>query len=546
MAFPNKFPGVCCSCGGKVGSYKGIAFKQGGKWAMSHKEGECGGVEKTYSFGDIVLDEYQQVIFDAVQAGAVGTHIVVDAKAGTGKTTLQCFAITELYKKFSDLKILCLAFGSADGARMKERVPTGVQALTTHSFCMSIVKKHWKNARLNEDKVQELVDCVVGADNDKEEERGHVVELLAKVQADAVLRGDHGSYDSLIESYELEMPEDRTRIYQYVDKVLELGSDVKTWGFTFDDALYFVATMPLPVASVDFVGVDECQDYNQCQLILTRKLVDSGARVMAVGDPNQSLFMFRGARHDSFARIVSMLTSSSRGATVLSMPVCRRCSVSVIRHAQQIVSGIVARPDAPLGAVGLGYQVSKMMDSLSAGDMVICRTNAPLIQLAWKLILGGKEFYMRGGKQEGYFLSWMADMLASKFGRPTTDVGEIMNRADKWLSERKCSKYRLAEHQGRVEVLKLIASRSTDLKSFKSEIRALFREPSDLTRCIVLSTIHRAKGSEGRRVFHLNPELCPHPLATTVEQKQQEQNALYVARTRAAEEYYETVGEFAS
>ena len=62
---------------------------------------------------------------------------------------------------------------------------------------------------------------------------------------------------------------------------------------------------------------------------------------------------------------------------------------------------------------------------------------------------------------------------------------------------------------------------------------------SDRTKAgIRLSSIHKAKGLEADRVFFLQlPKArCPHPMAKTPWQYEQEKNLLYVAYTRAIRE----------
>ena len=52
----------------------------------------------------------------------------------------------------------------------------------------------------------------------------------------------------------------------------------------------------------------------------------------------------------------------------------------------------------------------------------------------------------------------------------------------------------------------------------------------------LLSTIHAAKGTEATRVIIYCPELIPSKYANTSWQRDQEDNLLYVAITRAQEE----------
>jgi superfamily I DNA/RNA helicase len=51
----------------------------------------------------------------------------------------------------------------------------------------------------------------------------------------------------------------------------------------------------------------------------------------------------------------------------------------------------------------------------------------------------------------------------------------------------------------------------------------------------LLSSIHRAKGLEAKRVFILRSDLLPHPMAKSEWAKGQEKNLSYVAKTRAIE-----------
>lgn len=54
-------------------------------------------------------------------------------------------------------------------------------------------------------------------------------------------------------------------------------------------------------------------------------------------------------------------------------------------------------------------------------------------------------------------------------------------------------------------------------------------------KAITLSTIHKSKGLEARRVWWLNSSRCPAPWAKRPWQQQQEINLCYVAATRAIE-----------
>jgi superfamily I DNA/RNA helicase len=74
-------------------------------------------------------------------------------------------------------------------------------------------------------------------------------------------------------------------------------------------------------------------------------------------------------------------------------------------------------------------------------------------------------------------------------------------------------------------------------RSVDEFLRAVQRLFSDEEKGVVrLSSIHRAKGDEAKRVFILRPELLPHPRSRTAIQHEQEENLRYVAFTRARAE----------
>jgi DNA helicase-2/ATP-dependent DNA helicase PcrA len=61
---------------------------------------------------------------------------------------------------------------------------------------------------------------------------------------------------------------------------------------------------------------------------------------------------------------------------------------------------------------------------------------------------------------------------------------------------------------------------------------------SDLKDKVILTSVHKSKGFEFGRVYLLDIENFPHAMATRDEDKEQEENAKYVAMTRAEEELH--------
>jgi DNA helicase-2/ATP-dependent DNA helicase PcrA len=412
---------------------------------------------------------------------------------------------------------------------------------------MGVIRSRHRGAKHNQRKTAELLETIVGPDDHYDKLREQVRSLLAIVQADAVRPGDLEGIRKTLgnEGYDFCVAEaEADKVVELTNAVLVEGMDVKKYGFTFDDALYICAIEDVEFPHIDVVLVDEIQDWNNCQLTILAKWITAGARIVAIGDPDQSLYGFRGAQPDAFDRVRDILSGN---IAEFLMPYCRRSGSMIVAHAAKLVPTIQALPDAPQGEIELSVPIGTMLGRLVPGeDMVLSRTNARLVRLMYTCIRMGIPAHMRKGKQEAGYLCWFVDMLAKGEGGPAcSDVGELIFRAQRWLSDRaaRTSAYKLEEHRGRVEVLSLICERVMSVNELKDEITRLFQPPGKGVKTVVLSTIHGAKGGEADRVWNISADLMPHPRAKSPAQQQQEKNAMYVCCTRARNAYFETVGE---
>ena len=90
----------------------------------------------------------------------------------------------------------------------------------------------------------------------------------------------------------------------------------------------------------------------------------------------------------------------------------------------------------------------------------------------------------------------------------------------------------------KVAVLKAFAEGALSLGEMEAKIKTFGKlcrgdGKSGNANVILLSSVHRAKGLESKRVFILHHELMPHPMAKSLWAKGQEENLKYVAITRA-------------
>jgi superfamily I DNA/RNA helicase len=310
------------------------------------------------------------------------------------------------------------------------------------------------------------------------------------------------------------------------------ASNADTQRVDFDDMLYIAVRDNLSLPKFDFVFVDEAQDTNMIQREILRKIMRPNARMVAVGDPAQAIYGFRGAD----ARSLHMIAREFDAVT-LPLSISYRCAASVVRYAQQWVDHIQAREGAPEGIVeDRGYDWSP--EDFSPNDLVVCRKTAPLISLAFKCIRFNVPAQVMG-RDIGQGLK----ALIKKMNAPNIDI--LADKLRKYM-EREVAKARKEDDDKKVEsiqdkvgsLLFLIDALREDrrnLQGLDAGIDYLFK---DKANAVKLATIHKSKGLEADTVWWLGRSECPAQWARQQWQKQEEIHLCYVAATRAKNELY--------
>lgn len=549
-------------------------------------------------------------------------HILIKALAGTGKTSTLVWLVRSGTEDHTlKGKVIYLAFNKSIQEELAEKMQgTGVPALTTHSFGYSALRKHFgknidipgtKNGVIK-DKFMELL-CRENGFAVTEESirqvrkteeyqfRAAVIELIGYIKNWAIFPHvvkDHWEFTAdqqlrfaeLIAIYEIEMPPNGTpqQIMQWATRTLLANMPLpgeRLNKIDYDDMLYLPLALNLPFEGYDLVLTDESQDFNTCQhLMLERILKVRNGRAIVVGDPNQSLYGFRGADPRSFDRIADLLKATGRPVTVLPLPVNYRCDADIIEYAQQWVPEIEGASKVPGTVDEIGFYESIERANNEGFDIeladgpdhatralplpgkpptrfaFLCRINLPLIVTAYQLIAREKRVCIIGRNQIGAPLKHLVEALCGNNSRSPdytnrlTDLTDRQGRiAEKGLLSRlndyvRIQSAKLAEerHENKlealiqnVECLEVVCQQVKDnqVSSVIAQIDKLFVEEAE-PGAISLSTIHRAKGLEFDVVLILCPNLLPHPSAKTDDERQQERNACYVACTRARYRLY--------
>jgi superfamily I DNA/RNA helicase len=251
-----------------------------------------------------------------------------------------------------------------------------------------------------------------------------------------------------------------------------------------------------------------------------------------VGDTNQAINGFAGADPASVQRIEAH-TQAQR----FPLPICYRCPTSHIELARAHVPYMEARPSAPVGTIG-HIKENDLAKMVQIGDLVLCRATEPVLRWAFRLMQAGKPVMVRG-RELSEDLVGLIHTIERREGFTFTKFGEHLTQYEQEQRERLRQR---EEHEQLVESLedRCMAVRvcyehlgAKSIKDLVTKVNHLFKEEHGR---VVLSTIHRAKGSEAKRVFLLESKKLP---LTWMGQQdweyEQEQHIRYVALTRATE-----------
>lgn len=482
----------------------------------------------------------QQAIFDAVKNGfetKTATHLLVNAVAGSGKTTTILRALSQLP---DSSKKLFLAFNTSAVKDAQARAETlGIKNLvikTLNSAGHHLVMNHLKTRRIVLDnyKVSNALEELRKSDIDakktiREYDRAAAIQLvdLAKAHGIVINGGDKSltqdSYDNWVALVNRFGVEDaHMNEIQAARRALSYSSRNR-YVIDFNDQCYLPFYYDAKDNSYDVVAVDEAQDLTIVQQNLAGRFVKANGVMIFVGDRAQAIYGFRGADTSSMDNILR-----AYNCVEYPLDVSYRCPRSVVEAAQVYNPVIQSHPDAELGSVSSLLEYSA--DNFSEGDMVVCRNRAPLVRLAIKLLMDRMPVKIG------------ADVISSimKVINTVNDFSKknscsLEDALDTWLKETTeglDSETAKASYQDLYDCCKELIVYN-DVKIIKSKLQDLDGKKMDASECVTLLTIHRAKGLEADTVWLLNPGLMPSPWAKEPWEKQQETNLAYVATTRA-------------
>jgi superfamily I DNA/RNA helicase len=524
---------------------------------------------------------YQIAFFNELTNGR--GDILLSAVAGSGKTKSIEEGINRI-PGVDRLRVLATAFNKHIETELKGRqgrglIPRSVTVSTIHGLGYKVLaaafpmanRATWvegrKYTRLSELLWSQISFADLGFVDPKEAQEQKILAIDATTELARLAMltltdtGDMEALADLSGRYDIELPGNGTLIEQVLASVGTLvrwgregAPTVDRYGLSyhpaerisFEDMVCLPVALGLPIPQFDLCLIDEAQDFNRAQQELLLRTRAATGRAVWVGDRRQSIYAFTGADAQSFDRIREMT-----GAHELPLSICYRCSKSVVSLASRLVPQIKPSDSAIDGQVAhiseeelqekiIGFWRANSQEEF----LVVCRVTAPLISLAFKLLQRGVPAQVKGRDIGRSLISLLDELESSKgfqiaaWGASVATFKAVKLEA---LGRRKNPELVVAAFIDRMdsleavhEGLKIREGRVT-IESIRGYLQRLF---SDDAGAITLSTIHKAKGLEAKRVAILKPQLLPHPMAHLAEDLEQERNLAYVAITRAKEELY--------
>jgi DNA helicase-2/ATP-dependent DNA helicase PcrA len=308
--------------------------------------------------------------------------LLVLAGAGSGKTRVLTARVNHLISEHGvpPDRILAVTFTNKAAGEMRERItrllgsePSGMWVGTFHAIGARLLRRHadrlgWDHAFSIFDSDQSLrlvknVQDSLGLDPKRWSPKAIRAEISnAKnllIDGDTFAKDTEGSFDLFVRNV--------GRVFPEYQKALKDQN-----AFDFDDLLM----KPVELLENDpelldryrerfsFILVDEYQDTNRAQFRFVEMLAQGHENLMVVGDPDQSIYGWRGA---DIKNILDFEVGFPR-ALVVALEVNYRSSACILDAANAVIVENVNRPDKTLRTDRTGGEKITLVETFDEGD----------------------------------------------------------------------------------------------------------------------------------------------------------------------------------
>jgi superfamily I DNA/RNA helicase/RecB family exonuclease len=323
------------------------------------------------------LDEAQRAVVTHT-----GGPLLVLAGPGTGKTTVIVETVAEriTHRGINPERVLALTFSRKAAEELRERITTRLRrttrepiALTFHSYAYSLVRREFVLAGdepptllSGPEQLLEIRRMLRGESDDgarywpqrlrpvlttrgfaaqlqdfllRAAERGLDGPGLARLGRQRG-RDDWAAAGGFLERYAARFDLAPVPAYDYAG-IVKIAAAM----------LAQAATRDRERKAYDVVLVDEYQDVDPAQEALLLALAGDGRELIAVGDPDQSIYAFRGADVHAMTRFPDRFrTPDDQPARVIALGTCRRSGAALLAASRRVAARLPAAPAAWLPA----------------------------------------------------------------------------------------------------------------------------------------------------------------------------------------------------
>ncbi len=286
-------------------------------------------------------DEQKQAVL------ALDGPIRVLAGAGTGKTRTLISRVGHVLKTevAKAEELLILTFTNKAAQELNERLEKAelprVHATTFHGLAAGLLRKYWKNdfvimsQKEQEDALHEITY------SHEREDLKNVVSDFNNVRQAAVCEAP---WPKLISVCSL----DRFgEIWKAYHEVLERKNAMDFTGL-LTTLLQLFRDKPEVLAACQerykYVSVDEYQDVSPIQAYLVNKLAQKHQNICVVGDPDQTIYSWRGARDDSMEEFIKTYPR----AQTITLAKNYRNAAHILGGAETLIKNNTGRLEKPL------------------------------------------------------------------------------------------------------------------------------------------------------------------------------------------------------
>ncbi|MBP9716480.1 MAG: UvrD-helicase domain-containing protein [Candidatus Levybacteria bacterium] len=538
--------------------------------------------------------------------------MIILAGAGSGKTRVLTYKVIYLIqgKKISPQNILMVTFTNKAATEMKERIqklsdsPDKPLIGTFHSLCARILRIEGKYIGFSEkftiydssDSVDAIKEAMKRANISTKDFKPYSVQSTISQAKNQLI--NQLEYLNLARGY---FQENVAKIYPFYQIILKENN-----ALDFDDLILKTIELFNKNPEVlkkyqdkfQYILVDEYQDTNQAQYMLTKMLSRKWKNICVVGDFSQSIYSFRGANFQN------LITFNKDFANVKTFHLSQnyRSTQTILDSAYGVISKNTSHPVLKLWTENKGgekiilyeatnehneaeYIISQIISlGINPSEVaVLYRTNAQSRVVEEVFLHHGVPYSLVGGTRF-YERKEIKDILAylrvidnekdnvsfrrlekigktrlKKFMEFTENLDkenmqtiEIMDKVIEAVDYLSLYDPKDEQDIGRLENIKelrSVAIEFSDLSTFLENVSLVEQEQlselakKDKKSAVTLMTLHSAKGLEFPHVFMIGMEEGIFPHSRSLMEKgelEEERRLCYVGITRAKERLFMT------